>query len=94
MRNCLLVLGMILVAGFAFAAPIDGKWVGEIQGQDGSPMQISYTFKADGATLTGTTKAPGPDGKDTAHQGRKNRRQQYFIFSLVRYGRTGNEDGI
>jgi hypothetical protein len=65
LRNCLLVLGMILVAGFALAAPIDGKWVGEIQGQDGSPMQISYTFKADGATLTGTTKAPGPDAKDT-----------------------------
>ena len=63
MRNCLLVLGMILVAGFALAAPIDGKWVGEVQGQDGSPMQISYTFKADGATLTGSTKAPGPDAK-------------------------------
>jgi len=27
--------------------------VGEIDGMDGNKMQISYTFKAEGATLTG-----------------------------------------
>lgn len=59
MRNCLFALGLILVASFAFAAPIDGKWVGEIQG-----MNISYTFKADGDKLTGTTTSP--DGKEMA----------------------------
>ena len=64
MRNCILVLGLILVASMAFAAPIDGKWVGEIQGMDGSPTKISYTFKADGNTLTGSTASP--DGKETA----------------------------
>ena len=64
MRNCILVLVLILVAGFAFAAPIDGKWVGEIQGMDGSPTKISYTFKADGDKLTGTTSSP--DGKEMA----------------------------
>jgi len=48
----------------AFAAPIDGKWVGEIPGMDGNPMKLSYTFKADGATLTGSTT--GPDGKEMA----------------------------
>jgi hypothetical protein len=52
----------MLVAGMAFAAGIDGKWEGEIQGMGGEPMKISYTFKADGATLTGTTK--GMDGND------------------------------
>jgi hypothetical protein len=62
LRNCLLVLGMILVAGLAFAADIDGKWIGEVQGMDGNAMKISYTFKADGATLTGTTSSP--DGKE------------------------------
>ncbi len=62
MRNCLLVFGLILVASMAFAAPIDGKWAGEIPGMDGNPMKLSYTFKADGATLTGSTA--GPDGKD------------------------------
>jgi hypothetical protein len=64
LRNCLIVLGMILVAGLAFAADIDGKWAGEIPGQDGSPMKINYTFKADGATLTGSTTSP--DGKEMA----------------------------
>lgn len=64
MRNCILVLGMILVASMAFAAPIDGKWVGEIQGMEGNPTKISYTFKADGATLTGSTTSP--DGKEMA----------------------------
>jgi len=64
LRNCILVLGLILVAGFAFAAPIDGKWVGEIQGMDGSPTKVSYTFKADGLKLTGTTTSP--DGKEMA----------------------------
>lgn len=62
MKNCLWVLGLILVASFAFAAPIDGKWVGEIPGMDGNPMKLSYTFKADGTTLTGSTT--GPDGKE------------------------------
>jgi hypothetical protein len=52
----------MLVAGMAFAAGIDGKWEGEIQGMGGEPMKIGYTFKADGTTLTGTTK--GMDGND------------------------------
>lgn len=64
LKNCILVVGLMLVAAMAFAAPIDGKWVGEIAGMDGNAMKISYTFKADGATLTGSTTSP--DGKDTA----------------------------
>ena len=64
MRTCLIVLGLILAAGLAYAADIDGKWVGEIQGMDGSPTKISYTFKADGDKLTGDTT--GPDGKSIA----------------------------
>jgi alpha-acetolactate decarboxylase len=64
LKNCLLVVGLILIAGMAFAAPIDGKWVGEVAGMEGAPMKISYTFKADGATLTGSTTSP--DGKEMA----------------------------
>jgi len=64
LKNCLLVVGLMLVAAMAFAAPIDGKWVGEVPGMDGSPMKISYTFKAEGATLTGSTTSP--DGKEMA----------------------------
>ncbi len=64
MKNCILVVGLMLVAAMAFAAPIDGKWVGEVPGMEGAPMKISYTFKADGATLTGSTTSP--DGKEMA----------------------------
>jgi len=40
-----LVIGFLLLAGFALAADIDGKWAGEIVGQN---MQIAFTFKAEG----------------------------------------------
>jgi hypothetical protein len=64
MRICALTIGLLLVTGIAFGADVDGKWTGSIAGMDGNNMTIGYTFKADGATLTGTTK--GMDGKDIA----------------------------
>ena len=76
MRNCLFVLGLILVAGFVFAAPIDGKWVGDYQG-----MNISYTFKIDGDKLTGTTTSP--DGKEiTIKDGKIDGNNISFSISL------------
>ena len=50
---------LLLVASPAFAADIDGTWSGSID-TPGGAMQVSYTFKADQAKLTGTTT--GPDG--------------------------------
>ena len=50
MKYFSLVVGLLLLAGFAFAADIDGKWAGEIVGQN---MEIAFTFKAEGTTLTG-----------------------------------------
>lgn len=41
---------LLLLAGFAFGAEIDGKWSGTITGMD---MPIEFTFKAEGKTLTG-----------------------------------------
>jgi len=55
-----LILAALLAAPI-FAADIDGKWTGTIDGA-GGPMQLVYNFKADGATLTGTTT--GPDGAE------------------------------
>jgi hypothetical protein len=54
-----LLLGLLLVSAPAFAAPVDGDWSGNLDTPNG-PVAISYTFKADGATLTGTTL--NPDG--------------------------------
>jgi hypothetical protein len=50
---------LLLAAAPAFAADVDGKWTGSIDTPNG-PVQVAYTFKADGATLTGSTA--GPDG--------------------------------
>jgi hypothetical protein len=49
---------VVVVSGLAFGADIDGKWTGSIAGQDGNGMQVNYTFKAEGTTLTGTTTGP------------------------------------
>ena len=57
MKTFILTVLFVFVAGIAFAAGIDGTWNGEVAGMGGGePMKISYTFKADGKTLTGTTK--------------------------------------
>jgi hypothetical protein len=67
MRTFVFTVLFMFVAGMAFAGDIDGKWEGEVQGMDGNPMKISYSFKADGNTLTGTTKNP-MDGSDLTIQ--------------------------
>jgi len=57
-----LVCGLLLAAAVpAFAADVDGKWKGNID-MGGTPVEVNFTFKADGAKLTGSTT--GPDGKE------------------------------
>jgi hypothetical protein len=60
MRYCALVAVMLLVAGFAFGADVDGKWTTTMSGMGGGDMTLGYEFKAEGTTLTGTHT--GPDG--------------------------------
>jgi hypothetical protein len=59
-----LLLGLLLFSAPAFAASIDGNWSGSMDTPNG-PVQISYSFKSDGVTLTGTTTT-GPDGSKVA----------------------------
>lgn len=50
----------ILIALFAavsYAADINGRWEGTVNGPDGE-MQIAFNFKVDGAKLTGTVETP------------------------------------
>jgi hypothetical protein len=49
-----IVVGLLLVAAPAFAADVDGKWTGTVSTPMGD-LPVQYEFKADGATLTGTT---------------------------------------
>ena len=41
-------------AAFAYFAGIGGKWSAMLKGPDGNEFPISYTFKTEGAKLTGT----------------------------------------
>ena len=60
MRFGLAALAVLLFVSPLFAADIDGKWTGTIASF--GDLAVSYTFKADGDKLTGTTT--GPDGTE------------------------------
>jgi len=55
MKYFAFAVAVLLMAGIAIAADVDGKWTGTIPGMD---IPVAYTFKADGATLTGTSSGP------------------------------------
>lgn len=56
-----ILVAFLLVAGSCLAADVDGKWSGTLSMQ-GSDFPVNFTFKADGAGLTGSTT--GPDGTE------------------------------
>jgi opacity protein-like surface antigen len=52
----------LLCTSAALAADATGKWTGQMKGPDGSgDFEISFTFKRDGAKLTGTVQGPQGD---------------------------------
>jgi opacity protein-like surface antigen len=54
MKAFAIVLGVLLLAAPALAADVDGKWTGTVSTPMGD-VPVQFEFKADGATLTGTT---------------------------------------
>jgi hypothetical protein len=54
-------MAMMLSAATAMAADVTGTWIAETKTPDGSSFQLTFTFKQDGATLTGTVQGPGGD---------------------------------
>jgi len=50
-----------LLALTAFAADVNGKWVAQMTGRNGQTREVTYNFKADGNTLTGTVTTPRGD---------------------------------
>ena len=68
MRFLAITVMFLLLAVSAYAADVDGKWTGSISGPQGE-IPVAFTFKADGATLTGSTmgfdgaEVPIKDGK-------------------------------
>lgn len=57
------VLIVLMIGAVAYAADVDGAWAGTVSGPAGD-FPVSFNFKANGATLTGTSM--GPDGADVA----------------------------
>jgi hypothetical protein len=58
MRNVLLAMVMTIgMAATALAADVTGKWVGNVETPNG-PLELTYEFKAEGETLTGTVASP------------------------------------
>jgi hypothetical protein len=51
-------LAILLAATPAFAADVDGKWSGTISVDGVGDVPVAFEFKADGATLTGSTLSP------------------------------------
>jgi hypothetical protein len=51
------MLAILFISMPASAAPVDGKWTGTLETPMGA-IPVSYDFKADGATLMGTTGTP------------------------------------
>jgi hypothetical protein len=52
------LLAVVLLTSMPLtAATVDGKWAGSIDTPMG-PLPVTYDFKADGATLNGTTGTP------------------------------------
>jgi len=62
MRKTFVVMAVLLavVAGAALAADITGNWTGSMSMGD-NQFTLSYTFKQDGETLTGTVTGPQGD---------------------------------
>lgn len=64
MRKLLCVcagLAMMLSAATAMAADVTGTWTGEVKAPDGTAFQLTFTFKQDGTSLTGTVQLPQGD---------------------------------
>jgi hypothetical protein len=62
----IVAMTLLMAVCTAFGADIDGKWTGKYDsGMGGDPMNMEYTFKADGDKLTGTTIG-GANGEQIA----------------------------
>jgi lipopolysaccharide export system protein LptA len=54
-------LAMVLTAATALASDLTGTWNALAQMPNGDAFQLTYTFKQDGATVTGNVQGPQGD---------------------------------
>lgn len=88
-----IVVCFLLVAGIAFAAGIDGKWMSERRMGENT-IKVMMDLKADGATLTGSLNMERPQGAvkadimDGKIDGNK------FSFKVTMEGRNGKTTSV
>jgi hypothetical protein len=58
---------LALAAASALAADVTGTWTADAVGPDGSSYPLTFTFKQDGAKLTGTVQGPQGDAIDISN---------------------------
>ncbi len=75
-----------LLALTALAADVTGKWTAEVPGRGGQTREATFTFKADGAVLTGTVT--GPRGENPIADGKIDGDQISFSQTLEFNGNT------
>jgi len=56
-----LLFGLLSVV--ALAADVSGKWTAQVPGRGGQTRELTFTFKVDGNTLTGTVSGPRGDSE-------------------------------
>lgn len=55
MKRLMVWTMLMVLCGFtAVAADVAGKWVAQVPGRDGTPMDYTFVFKVDGAKVSGT----------------------------------------
>ena len=85
-----IVLFVTLAMAFALvlqAADITGKWVAQVPGRDGNTREVTFTFKADGETLTGSQS--GAQGNEIPiSEGKISGDNISFKVSMERGGNT------
>jgi hypothetical protein len=58
-RSFLTLLSVLVLGALTLmAADVTGKWTAEVQGRNGQTRNVSFAFKQDASTLTGTMVGP------------------------------------
>ena len=70
MRTVVLsIMALLLICAFtAAAADFNGKWLAQVPGRQGNMMEQTFTFKVEGAKLTGTVSSQRGDMEITEGQ--------------------------
>ena len=80
----------LFIAASAQAADVTGKWKSSVPTPDGQTMALTFTFKVDGAKLTGTAsfERMGAKGQATLAEGKVEGAKVSFVETFEMQGTT------